>query len=53
MGAGEALLSLAFDRGSDLLVMGGFGHAWARELLLGGATETVLREMTLPVLMAH
>lgn len=50
---GNALLSLCFDQGSDLLVMGGYGHTRFRELLLGGATRTVLATMTLPVLMAH
>ena len=51
--AGEALLSLAADVGADLLVMGCYGHSRARELVLGGASRTVLRSMTLPVLMAH
>jgi nucleotide-binding universal stress UspA family protein len=51
--AGEAMLSRAADFGADLLVMGCYGHARARELVLGGATRTVLAAMTLPVLMAH
>ena len=51
--AGEALLSLAADVGADLLVMGCYGHSRARELVLGGATRTVLQSMTLPVLLAH
>jgi len=50
---GEALLSTAADMGAALLVMGGYGHARYRELLLGGVTATVLRAMTLPVLLAH
>ncbi len=50
---GEALLSLAADVGADLLVMGCYGHSRTRELVLGGATRTVLQSMTLPVLMAH
>lgn len=50
---GNALLSLAADTGADLLVMGGYGHARFREMLLGGVTATILREMTLPVLLAH
>ena len=52
-GVGERLLSRAADLGSDLLVMGGYGHARMRELVLGGATRSVLRAMTIPVLMAH
>jgi len=44
---------MAADLGAGLLVMGGYGHARYRELLLGGVTATVLRAMTLPVLLAH
>jgi nucleotide-binding universal stress UspA family protein len=50
---GESLLSLAADVDADLLVMGCYGHSRTRELVLGGATRTVLQSMTLPVLMAH
>lgn len=50
---GDRLLSLAADLGSDLLVMGCYGHSRARELVLGGTSRTVLKSMTLPVLMAH
>jgi nucleotide-binding universal stress UspA family protein len=50
---GELLLSMAVDVSADLLVMGCFGHSRARELILGGASRTVLTSMTLPVLMAH
>ncbi len=50
---GNALLSHAADRDSDLLVMGCYGHSRVREWVLGGATRTILRSMTLPVLMAH
>jgi len=39
--------------GADLLVMGAYGHTRVRELLLGGATRTILESMTVPVLMAH
>ena len=53
IGAGNALLSRASDLEADLLVMGAYGHSRVRELLLGGATRTVLESMTLPVLMAH
>ncbi|GAB3550778.1 universal stress protein [Noviherbaspirillum agri] len=50
---GNALLSIAADLGSDMLVMGGYGHSRFREILLGGVTRTVLESMTVPVLMAH
>jgi nucleotide-binding universal stress UspA family protein len=51
--SGDALLSLAADTFADLLVMGCYAHSRFRELLLGGASRTVLESMTLPVLMAH
>lgn len=51
--AGNGLLSLAADTGAQLLVMGCYGHGRAHELILGGASRTVLQSMTLPVLMAH
>lgn len=51
--AGESILSMTADLDADLLVMGCYGHSRARELVLGGASRTVLDSMTLPVLMAH
>lgn len=50
---GEAVLALADSVDADLLVMGAYGHARYREILLGGVTRTVLNTMTVPVLMAH
>ncbi|RZI40688.1 universal stress protein [Herbaspirillum sp. HC18] len=49
---GTALLSLAAELGSDLLVMGGYGHVRFREIVLGHATQSVLASMTLPVVMS-
>ena len=51
--AAERILEAAGDVDADLLVMGCYGHSRARELVLGGASRTVLQTMTLPVLMAH
>ena len=53
MEIGDALLSFATARGCDLLVMGAYAHSRVRELVLGGATRTILKSMTLPVLTAH
>jgi nucleotide-binding universal stress UspA family protein len=50
---GQAILSLAADFNADLLVMGAYGHSRFREMMLGGATRTILATATLPVLMAH
>ncbi len=50
---GNALLSHVASEAADLLVMGGYGHSRLREIMLGGATRTILHDMTVPVLMAH
>jgi nucleotide-binding universal stress UspA family protein len=50
---GEWLLSRAADDGIDLIVIGGYGHPRLREMVLGGVTQTILRAMTVPVLMSH
>jgi len=50
---GEILLSRAADLGVDLIVMGCYGHSRWRELVLGGATRSILKSMTVPVLMSH
>lgn len=50
---GNALLSLAHDLDSDMLVMGGYGHSRFREMIMGGVTRTILESMTIPVLMSH
>lgn len=50
---GNAILSHVADFGADLLVMGGYGHARVREILMGGVSRTILRSMTIPVLMSH
>jgi nucleotide-binding universal stress UspA family protein len=49
----NALLSHAADEDIDCIVMGGYGHARLREFVLGGVTRTILRSMTVPVLMSH
>jgi len=51
--AGNKLLSYSAHLGADLLVMGCYGHSRAREWVLGGATQSILQSMTLPVLMSH
>ncbi len=50
---GHTLLAHTKDFGADLLVMGCYGHSRWRELVLGGASEHVLGNMTIPVLMSH
>jgi hypothetical protein len=52
-GAGEAILAAAGEVGAELLVMGAYGRSRFSEWAFGGATRTVLREATLPVLMRN
>jgi len=50
---GKLLVETALDLGSDLLVMGAYGHSRVRELILGGATHHVIANGGLAVLMDH
>lgn len=50
---GDALLSAVSDADANLLVMGGYGRSPLRESLLGGVTASILKSMTIPVLVAH
>ncbi|HIF59623.1 MAG TPA: universal stress protein [Rhodospirillales bacterium] len=53
IGIADMLLSRASDKGIDLFVVGAYGHARWRELILGGVTAHMLEHMTRPVLMTH
>jgi nucleotide-binding universal stress UspA family protein len=50
---GGIILSRAADHGANLIVMGLYGHSRMREMVLGGASRTLLSSMTVPVFMAH
>ncbi len=47
------LLDQADHAGADCLVMGAYGHSRLRERILGGATEGVLENAKIAVLMKH
>jgi nucleotide-binding universal stress UspA family protein len=49
----DVVLDHARINGSDLVVMGAYGHSRFRELLLGGATRGMLRNSEIPLLMSH
>jgi nucleotide-binding universal stress UspA family protein len=49
----NAILSYVADVSGTLIVMGGYGHAKLRELILGGVTRNMLKSMTAPVFMSH
>ena len=49
----ETLQQRTIERGGNLLVMGGYGHSRVRDFVLGGATEGVLSDLLLPVMLSH
>src|ERR1700722_6371307 len=49
----SAILSYVADSSGTLIVMGGYGHAKLREVILGGVTRDMLKSMTVPVFMSH
>jgi nucleotide-binding universal stress UspA family protein len=50
---GEVFADYTRQHGSDLLVMGAFGHSRWREIVLGGATQSMLAVPPVPVLLSH
>jgi nucleotide-binding universal stress UspA family protein len=52
-GDGEEIHAIAHQHHCNLLVMGAYAHSRVRELLLGGATDWIMRHTTIPVLMRH
>ncbi len=49
----DVLRRSAEDHAIDLIVMGGFGHSRLRERIFGGTTTRMMKQTTVPVLMAH
>jgi nucleotide-binding universal stress UspA family protein len=49
----DTVLTQVAELGADLLVMGAYSHSRLRETILGGVTRDMLRNMNVPVLMAH
>src|ERR1700730_1564302 len=49
----NAILSYVADTSATLIVMGGYGHAKLREVILGGVTRDMLKSMTVRVFMSH
>ena len=51
--AGVVMLDEAARLGADLLVKGGYTQSRLRQMIFGGATNHILNEAQIPVLMAH
>jgi nucleotide-binding universal stress UspA family protein len=49
----KTILSHAADIGAEFMVLGGYGHSRLREFILGGVTRSIMKSMTVPVLMSH
>lgn len=50
---GDVMRAYLSAHSADLLVMGAYGHSRARQFVLGGATNEVFANVTIPVLMSH
>lgn len=53
LSVGDAILGRVGDMGSDLLVMGMYGHSKLRERVFGGVTKHILGHMTVPTLFSR
>ncbi len=51
--AGAVMLEEAAKLGADLLIKGGYTQSRLRQMIFGGATNHILNEAQIPVLMAH
>ena len=49
----DTILTQVAELDADLLVMGAYSHSRFREIILGGVTRDILRDMNVPVLMAR
>lgn len=50
---GETLRRHASAVGADMIVMGAYGHSRLRQLVLGGATRSLLNESPVPLFLSH
>ena len=53
VGVGSTILNAAADHSADLIVMGAYGHSKLRQWALGGATASILKSMTVPIVFSH
>lgn len=50
---GQVLEAELWERPAQLLVMGAYGHSRLRELVLGGASEHMIRLAPIPIFLSH
>ena len=51
--ATDAIIGQAADMNADLIIMGAYGHARLREIILGGVTRDLLKSSPVPLFLAH
>jgi len=51
--ATDAIIAQAVEMNADLIVMGAYGHARLREIILGGVTRDLLKHPPVCLLLAH
>ncbi len=49
----DAIIGQAADMNADMIVMGAYGHARLREIILGGVTRDLLKQSAVPLFLAH
>jgi nucleotide-binding universal stress UspA family protein len=49
----DVIRAFAAEDGSDLIVLGAYSHARTREFIFGGVTRSLLKKVTIPMLLAH
>jgi nucleotide-binding universal stress UspA family protein len=50
---GSSILEEAAARGSDVVILGAYGHSRAREWVLGGVTRDLLERTPVPLFLVH
>jgi nucleotide-binding universal stress UspA family protein len=53
LSASEAIIGQSAEMDADLIVMGAYGHARLREIILGGVTRELLKRAPTCLLLAH
>ncbi len=49
----DAIIGQAAEMNADMIVMGAYGHARLREIILGGVTRDLLKKAPAPLFLAH
>lgn len=49
----DAIIGQAADMNADMVIMGAYGHARLREIILGGVTRDLLKQSPVPLFLAH